>query len=126
MFLFQFIARLSRLFDFRGTPRSNDHPLWPGMIADGGSLQHGKFLLCLHASRAEREGEFPTAPHGEDGVKQFRRWKDRDFGQSKVLGELFYGGICNDVWVALRVLGNLSRGGHSNSVSRSMCSLAFG
>ena len=47
------------------------------------ATQHGFGLLFLDTGAAERKGEFVTAAHGQDGVKQTSRGKNVHRGDTK-------------------------------------------
>ena len=61
------------------------------------AMQHGFGLLLLGSGTIQRKGEFVTATHGQDRVKQCSEWKNVDGGDAKVRTKGLVDGPSNDL-----------------------------
>ena len=65
-----------------------------------GAMQHGFGLFFLDTGTTQRKGEFVTAAHGQDRVKQAGGWKNVDGGDTKVRPQGLVDGLSDDLRMA--------------------------
>ena len=80
------------------------------------STQYGFGLLFLDTGAAERKGEFLTAAHWQDRVKQTRRGKNVHSGDTKIRPQGLIDGLSDDLRMTVGVRAVLVhprvKGGH--------------
>ena len=67
------------------------------------AMQHGVGLLFLDTGATQRRGEFGTATHGKDRVKQTSGWKNVHNCDAKIQPQGLVDGLSDDLRVANRV-----------------------
>ena len=61
------------------------------------AMQHGLGLLLLDTGKTQRKGEFVTAAHGQDRVKQTSRWKNVHSKDTKLRPQRLVDGLSDDL-----------------------------
>ena len=69
------------------------------MMAVESAMQHGFGLLLLDTGTTQRKGEFVTAAHGQDRVKQTSGWKNVHGGETKMRPQGLVDGLSDDLWM---------------------------
>jgi len=64
------------------------------------AMQHGMGLLLLDTGTTERKGEFVTATHGQERVKQTNGWKNVHSGDAKIRLQGLLDGLSDDLRMA--------------------------
>ena len=80
------------------------------------ATQHGFGLLLLDTGATQRKGEFVTAAHGQDGVKQAGGWKNVHSGDTKIRPQGLVDGLHDNLRMTNKVRAVLVhprvKGGH--------------
>ena len=61
------------------------------------AMQHGFGLLLLDTGTTQRKGEFVTATHGQDRVKQASGWNNVDGGDTKLRPQGLFDRLSDDL-----------------------------
>ena len=80
-----------------GAPSTAYHPIHVRIMAVVSAMQHGLGLLLLDTGKTQRKGEFVTAAHGQDRVKQTSGWKNVHSKDTKLRPQRLVDGLSDDL-----------------------------
>ena len=94
------VAVFYRFDQLGGAPSTALHPINVRVMAVVSAMQHRFDLLFLDTGTAQREGEFVTAVHRQDRVKQTSGWKNVHSGDTKIRPKGLVDGLSDDLRMA--------------------------